>query len=75
MALSRITLITFRVALALALAVTMYLATTQQEFPVIDDINDKVTQKTWVSDTENLGQRGIVTNIRKNSSLTQISVC
>lgn len=43
MALSRITLITFRVALTLALVVTMYLATTQQEFPVIDDINDKVT--------------------------------
>ena len=43
MALSWITLITFRVALALALTVTMYLATTQQEFPVIDEINDKVT--------------------------------
>jgi len=38
----RITLITFRVALVVALIVTMYLATTQQEFPVIDDTNDKV---------------------------------
>jgi VanZ family protein len=42
MALPRITLISFRVALVVALIITMYLATTQQEFPVIDDTNDKV---------------------------------
>jgi len=42
MAHPRITLITFRVALVVTLIITMYLATTQQEFPVIDDTNDKV---------------------------------
>jgi len=40
MTLSRITPIGFRVALAVILVVTMYLATTQWEFPVINDIND-----------------------------------
>ena len=38
----RITLITFRVALVVSLIITMYLATTQREFPVIEDTNDKV---------------------------------
>lgn len=42
MTLPRITLTGFRVALVVTLVVTMYLATTQQEFPVLDSINDKV---------------------------------
>ena len=42
MALPRFTLIAFRVALAMALFVTMYLATTQQNLPMFDDANDKV---------------------------------
>jgi VanZ family protein len=42
MALSRNTVVAFRVALAVTLGVTMYLATTQQEFPIIDATNDKV---------------------------------
>jgi len=36
------TVIGFRVALVVTLVVTMYLATTQQNFAVIDDANDKV---------------------------------
>ena len=43
MATPRITLITFRVALAVTLIITMYLATTQQAPSVIDDLNDKAS--------------------------------
>lgn len=42
MTLPRISLIAFRVALAVALVITMYLATAQQEPSVIDNLNDKV---------------------------------
>ena len=35
-------LIVFRIGLVITIIVTMYLATTQQEFQIIDDINDKV---------------------------------
>jgi VanZ family protein len=42
MALPRMTIPGFRVALAVTLVVTMYLATTEQNFAVIDDANDKV---------------------------------
>jgi VanZ family protein len=42
MTLQRIPLTWFRIALAVALVVTMYLATTRQAFPVIDGVNDKV---------------------------------
>lgn len=38
----RIALALFRVTLAVALVVTMYVATTQQELPVIDNTNDKL---------------------------------
>jgi VanZ family protein len=36
------TVIGFRVALIVTLVVTMYLATTEQNFAIIDDANDKV---------------------------------
>jgi VanZ family protein len=42
MALPRMTIISFRVALVVTLIVTMYLATTQWELAIIDDTNDKV---------------------------------
>lgn len=42
MALARITVIGFRVTLVAILIVIMYLATSQQEFSIIDDTNDKV---------------------------------
>ncbi len=41
MTLPRTTLITFRVALAVTLVMTMYLATAQQAPSVIDNLNDK----------------------------------
>jgi VanZ family protein len=42
MTLPRMTVIGFRVALIVTLVVTMYLATTEQNFAIIDDANDKV---------------------------------
>jgi len=42
MAHSRNTLIGFRAALAVTLVITMYLATTEKEFLVVADTNDKV---------------------------------
>lgn len=42
MSLPRLPLIGFRIALAVTLAVTMYLATTHEEYSVVNYLNDKV---------------------------------
>jgi len=42
MTLARSSLILFRIALAVALAITIFLATTQEAFPVLENTNDKI---------------------------------
>jgi VanZ family protein len=42
MGLSQNNIVTFRLALAVALVVVMHLATTQMNYPVVENMNDKV---------------------------------
>lgn len=43
MSFPRYGIVTFRVALSITLLVILYLATTQRSYPVVEDINDKVS--------------------------------